>query len=398
MTLIDLTHLSPEDAQEEMQRLTKRAKRVPTPRPTVERAAPAQTTRQTAAVVGGPGKQVKSRCHQSGDQQNSAPALLATAGGVAPGIGGSKMQSEYTDTVRAAGDRSILEWPYQVPSSDVVVNVVYDGVPESKARPRFASSGNVYTPAKTRQYETALGWLMKVGVTGRAPDAQRRYALRCIFYRPNRQRIDCDNLLKAVSDAATGVVWKDDSQVVEVIGKLVVASARPRAEILIHYADDPAPRPLCPVCGKEVVTYPSVSSVHCSLECWAATHRSEQTCVECGAQFTVKKWIAERSKGQFCSRRCSSLHHGKTRTLSAGMSTWKCSECGGPVSHSDTKRCRSCVMATAKTPITTAKPRVRATHCPHGHEFTTENTYTRPNGYRFCRQCAMDARRRTVTK
>lgn len=31
-----------------------------------------------------------------------------------------------------------------------------------------------------------------------------------------------------------------------------------------------------------------------------------------------------------------------------------------------------------------------ATHCKHGHEFTTENTYIRPNGNRDCRQCVRE--------
>ena len=27
------------------------------------------------------------------------------------------------------------------------------------------------------------------------------------------------------------------------------------------------------------------------------------------------------------------------------------------------------------------------THCKHGHEFTPENTYVKPNGHRFCKEC-----------
>lgn len=32
-------------------------------------------------------------------------------------------------------------------------------------------------------------------------------------------------------------------------------------------------------------------------------------------------------------------------------------------------------------------PRKRSHFCKHGHEFTPENTYTRPNGRRTCREC-----------
>lgn len=42
------------------------------------------------------------------------------------------------------------------------------------------------------------------------------------------------------------------------------------------------------------------------------------------------------------------------------------------------------------------------THCPRGHEFTEENTYIRPDGYRECRACrssrvAVFARKRKAT-
>lgn len=34
------------------------------------------------------------------------------------------------------------------------------------------------------------------------------------------------------------------------------------------------------------------------------------------------------------------------------------------------------------------------THCKHGHEFTPENTYIRPSGYRTCRTCMRESGRR----
>ena len=40
-----------------------------------------------------------------------------------------------------------------------------------------------------------------------------------------------------------------------------------------------------------------------------------------------------------------------------------------------------------------AKKRAQ-THCKHGHEFTPENTYIRPNGTRKCRACNAERERR----
>lgn len=37
----------------------------------------------------------------------------------------------------------------------------------------------------------------------------------------------------------------------------------------------------------------------------------------------------------------------------------------------------------------------RKTHCPHGHEYTSANTYTSPRGSRFCRECRRNRQRST---
>jgi hypothetical protein len=37
-----------------------------------------------------------------------------------------------------------------------------------------------------------------------------------------------------------------------------------------------------------------------------------------------------------------------------------------------------------------SKPKVEKTHCPNGHEFTDENSYTRPDGYKECRTCRVE--------
>lgn len=38
-------------------------------------------------------------------------------------------------------------------------------------------------------------------------------------------------------------------------------------------------------------------------------------------------------------------------------------------------------------PDSTAGRERAKTHCPHGHPYSRENTFVRPNGGRFCREC-----------
>lgn len=49
----------------------------------------------------------------------------------------------------------------------------------------------------------------------------------------------------------------------------------------------------------------------------------------------------------------------------------------------------------AKAQVASAAARSALTHCKHGHEFTPENTYIKPNGYRNCRKCRADANARS---
>ncbi len=243
----------------------------------------------------------------------------------------------------------INRFPYDVNESDVVVNITLAGEPLSKQRARFGRNGNVYTPIKTRNYEDAVRWTLR-GVLGDVePDAKSKFALRCLFYRSTRQRIDCDNLIKAISDAANGQVWEDDAQVMEIFGRLFLANDNPRVEILIHKIDDPAPRGTCPVCGGEVTTYPSQNTVHCSIECASKAKRQTLNCKECGKEFDIPQSLA-RLRAGFCCRQCSMNYYGRKRTEAGGPLTWKCQDCGGPVSRKEYIRCRACSMIHRQDP------------------------------------------------
>ncbi len=45
-----------------------------------------------------------------------------------------------------------------------------------------------------------------------------------------------------------------------------------------------------------------------------------------------------------------------------------------------------------------AKHQLAKTHCPYGHEYTTENTYLDGKGYRNCRTCIKNRRNRITSK
>jgi hypothetical protein len=59
-----------------------------------------------------------------------------------------------------------------------------------------------------------------------------------------------------------------------------------------------------------------------------------------------------------------------------------CKECKNEGERKKRRKVRGAMFG---VPVWTPK-----THCPHGHEFTDENTYTRPDGYRECRTCRVN--------
>lgn len=109
---------------------------------------------------------------------------------------------------------------------------------------------SVYTPAKTRAYEKALAMTAKVAMRGKEPlrgplrlvvtafmavprswSRKKRDAALAGTIRPITKP-DWDNTGKGASDALKGIVWVDDSQVVDGrVIKLYDESPRLRVEV-----------------------------------------------------------------------------------------------------------------------------------------------------------------------
>jgi Holliday junction resolvase RusA-like endonuclease len=104
------------------------------------------------------------------------------------------------------------------------------GTPQGKGRPRFTKTGRVYTPAKTKAYEAAIGWAARAAHKGDPiagpvivrvianmpvppswPKWKRASAL--VGDIPHQTTPDADNVLKISLDGLNGIVWLDDKQI-----------------------------------------------------------------------------------------------------------------------------------------------------------------------------------------
>lgn len=96
--------------------------------------------------------------------------------------------------------------------------------PVAKGRPRFTRTGRAYTPRKTREAERAY----RLMISPHAPPEPLRGAVeirlafvmpkpksypRRLYGEPHVKKPDLDNLVKALKDAANGLLWRDDAQV-----------------------------------------------------------------------------------------------------------------------------------------------------------------------------------------
>lgn len=97
------------------------------------------------------------------------------------------------------------------------VDFFVSGNPIPKERPRFGRNGNVYTPKKTKAWETLVGLHGKVARPAGWPlDAKYKVTIKVRPYRRRGRKGDLDNFLKSILDGLEGILWDNDTQVDEV--------------------------------------------------------------------------------------------------------------------------------------------------------------------------------------
>ncbi len=94
--------------------------------------------------------------------------------------------------------------------SEPIVRLIVEGDPVPKGRPRLGRA-RTYTPKATRQAEAVLQWQFKRAMQIRPPVTGPVRVT--VAFGVRRRSGDLDNLVKLVLDAANGIVWHDDRQV-----------------------------------------------------------------------------------------------------------------------------------------------------------------------------------------
>jgi Holliday junction resolvase RusA-like endonuclease len=138
----------------------------------------------------------------------------------------------------------------------LVVTFTVDGDPVPKGRPRFARRGQfvqTYTDAKTIDYETQVAMRARHAIGSTKPlegalsvFLYLRYAVPASYSKKRKEaclkgleypkRIDIDNVYKSITDAMNGIVYLDDSQIVEAHIKKVYAEES-GANIMVQECD-----------------------------------------------------------------------------------------------------------------------------------------------------------------
>lgn len=128
------------------------------------------------------------------------------------------------------------------------------GEPIAKGRPRataIGGRGRLYTPAKTERYESKVALFARDAMRGGQPMSaplrvqivahmqipaswsKRRQAEAAADRIKPAKRPDADNLAKSVTDGCNGIVWRDDSLIVDLhVSKRY--SGTPHVAVMVH--------------------------------------------------------------------------------------------------------------------------------------------------------------------
>lgn len=106
------------------------------------------------------------------------------------------------------------------------------GDPVVQQRPRRGKHGNFYDPSTKEKIALAYE-LLASRIANRKALLTNDLSLDVSFFVKGNKRMDIDNLIKATFDAGNGVLWKDDSLIIDLVVRKVMNNDNPRTEIEI---------------------------------------------------------------------------------------------------------------------------------------------------------------------
>ncbi len=114
--------------------------------------------------------------------------------------------------------------------------VASDPIPLARTR---LSGRRCYQPARNVEYRELVQWTARQAMKGAEPLKGEICAVVKLYrkYKRSSRRFgDVDNFLKAIFDSLSGIVFKDDAQIVRCVVEKYTDKERPRAEIEIYSA------------------------------------------------------------------------------------------------------------------------------------------------------------------
>jgi Holliday junction resolvase RusA-like endonuclease len=98
-------------------------------------------------------------------------------------------------------------------------------------RARVSKAGRFYLPKTYLAYRDLVAMHLRAAYRGDPEAGPVRLVLG--FYRSTSRKADVDNLAKTIMDAGTGIVWDDDSQILELVAEISYRS-EPSVELLAY--------------------------------------------------------------------------------------------------------------------------------------------------------------------
>lgn len=112
-----------------------------------------------------------------------------------------------------------------------MVHIKINGTPPSTQH-IYGHRGSVtYMTREGKDYKEMCQWEIKSQYKGKPQTEPISVIIE--FYFKDKLRRDLDNFLKIILDSCTGMLWKDDSQIIELILRKFIDKKNPRVELFI---------------------------------------------------------------------------------------------------------------------------------------------------------------------